>query len=157
MSQPLPVRVRPATRLDEVGVLDVLRADGEVRGQQLSKVRLLRVRDKLRSPTALTLLAESDVQAVGVVHAELAREQDGNGAVVPGLLHLSLLCVVPAHRRRGVGQSLLTGLLERFPHVSTWAPDEVSAAALRAVGFVPTGRSAVVRGACAEQLVKQAR
>ncbi len=91
----------------------------------------------------------------GCVYAEVARDQDGDGPMVPGPLHLSLLCVAAAHRRGSVGQALLAGLLKRFPHVSAWAPGEDSAAVLRALCFAPAGRTAVVRGMAAEQLVRE--
>ena len=54
------MRTRVATQLDEAAALDVVRADGETTGRQPSKARQQRVRSKLRSPTALTLLAEDD-------------------------------------------------------------------------------------------------
>ena len=148
------MRVRPATRLDEPAVLDVLRADGETTGRQPSKARLLRVRDKLRSPAALTLVADEDGRVVGFVHAELARADDGAGAVEPGRLHLSLLCVAPDARRAGVGRALVEALLARFPAVSGWAADDAARGLLEACGFVTTGRTGEVRGAPAVLLVR---
>ena len=145
-------RVRVATSLDEAAVLDVLRADGHAAGRQPSKARLLRVRDKLRSPTALTLVAEADDGVQGFLHAELARDDDGAGPVTPGLLHLSLLCVSPDARRSGVGRALVTALLDRFPRVEGWASDDATRGLLLACGFRPTGRTAV-RDAAAEQLL----
>ncbi len=149
------MRVRPGSGLDEPAVLNVLRADGELTGRQPSKARLLRVRDKLRSPTALTLVAEQQGLVVGFVHAELARADDGAGPVVPGLLHLSLLCVVPEQRRRGTGRALVDALVQRFPAVQAWATDDASRALLEAAGFASTGRTAEVRGIAAVQLVRR--
>lgn len=140
------MHVRPASGLDETAVLDVLRADGETTGRQPSKARLLRVRDKLRSPTALTLVAEDDGKVVGFLHAELARTEGGTGAVEPGLLHLSLLCVAPEHRRGGAGRALVAALLERFGHVTAWAPDGPGRLLLEQAGFRSTGETGEVRG-----------
>jgi len=134
-------------------VLDVLRADGELTGRQPAKARLLRVRDKLRSPAALTLVADNDGRVTGFLHAELARADDGAGPVEPGLLHLSLLCVAPDARRSGVATALLLGLLDRFPVISTWAPEDARDLLL-GVGFRATGRTGQVRGAPVEQLVR---
>ena len=138
--------MRPATGLDEQAVLDVLRADGDATGRQPSRARLLRVRDKLRSPAALTLVAERDGDVIGFVHAELARADDGAGPVGPGRLFLSLLCVAPQHRRAGAGRALAVALLARFPHVDAWAVDEAGTALLQAAGLAPTGRHGEVRG-----------
>ena len=41
----------------------------------------------------------------------------GDGELEPGLLHLSMLFVLPAHQRRGVGSALLEGLAD-----AAWSP-----------------------------------
>ena len=146
------MRVRPATSLDEADVLDVLRADGETTGRQPSKARLLRVRDKLRSPTALTLVADLDGSVAGFLLAELARTDDGAGGVEPGVLHLSLLVVRPDARRAGVGRALVTALLDRFPHVRAWAGEGPGRELLLDSGFRPAGRTQELRGEPAELL-----
>ena len=42
---------------------------------------------------------------------------DGDGELEPGLLHLSMLFVLPAHQRRGIGSALLEGLAD-----AAWSP-----------------------------------
>jgi len=42
---------------------------------------------------------------------------DGDGELEPGLLHLSMLFVLPAHQRRGVGSALLEGIAD-----AAWSP-----------------------------------
>ena len=148
-------RVRVATGFDEQGVLDVLRADGDVTGRQPSKARLSRVRTTLRSPDALALVADDDGTVVGVALVEIGRG-DGAAADEPGLLHLSLLCVAPASRRHGTGRALVRALLARFTHVSAWAPDGPARALLEAEGFAATGHSGDVRGTSAVHLVHRA-
>ena len=101
------MRVRVATQLDEQAALDVVRADGEATGRQPSKATLAALRAVLRSPTALTLLAD-DGPVVGLAVAELHGRE----------LRLTLLCVAPEHRRRGAGRALVRALLERFPAVT---------------------------------------
>jgi ribosomal protein S18 acetylase RimI-like enzyme len=113
------VRTRVATQLDEAAALDVVRADGEATGRQPSKATLAGLRSVLRSPTALTLVADDDGAVVGLLVAELRGRE----------LQLSLLCVAPEHRRRGAGRALVGALLERYPDV-TAATDEPGARAL---------------------------
>jgi len=45
------------------------------------------------------------------------RDGDGDGELEPGLLHLSMLFVLPAHQRRGVGSALLEGIAD-----AAWSP-----------------------------------
>jgi len=45
------------------------------------------------------------------------RDRDGDGELEPGLLHLSMLFVLPAHQRRGVGSALLEGIAD-----AAWSP-----------------------------------
>lgn len=128
------MRVRTATALDEAGVLDVLRSDGENRGRQPSKAALQKARNTVRSSRALTLLAEADGAVLGFLVAELSREE-------PGVLQLSQLCVRPEDRRRGVGRALLDALLERFPQVSCWVCDGAPRTVLEQAGLHATGRT----------------
>ena len=108
------MRVRVATQLDEAAALDVVRADGETTGRQPSKATLASLRAVLRSPRTLTLLAVEDAAVVGLLVAEL-RGRD---------VQLSLLCVVPEHRRRGAGRALVRALLERYPTVVAAVEDD---------------------------------
>jgi len=44
-------------------------------------------------------------------------DRDRDGELEPGLLHLSMLFVLPAHQRRGVGSALLEGIAD-----AAWSP-----------------------------------
>ena len=103
------MHVRVATSLDEAAALDVVRADGETTGRQPSKATLAALRAVLRSPWTLTLVADDEGTVVGLLVAELRGRE----------LQLSLLCVVPEHRRRGAGRALVRALLDRYPDVAT--------------------------------------
>ena len=109
------MRVRVATQLDEAAALDVVRADGEVTGRQPSKATLAALRGVLRSPTALTLVADDEGTVVGLLVAELRGRQ----------LQVTLLCVAPEHRRRGAGRALVRALVERYPDVVDATDDPV--------------------------------
>jgi predicted N-acetyltransferase YhbS len=114
------VRTRVATQLDEAAALDVVRADGDATGRQPSKATLAALRAVLRSPTALTLVADDDGSVVGLLVAELRGRQ----------LQLSLLCVAPGHRGRGAGGALVRALLERYPDVTAVTEDQGALAVL---------------------------
>lgn len=45
------------------------------------------------------------------------RNSNSDGELEPGLLHLSMLFVLPAHQRRGIGSALLEGLAD-----AAWSP-----------------------------------
>ena len=122
------MRTRVATQLDEEAALDVVRADGDATGRQPSKAALAALRALLRSPTALTLVADDGGAVVGVLVAELRGRE----------LQLSLLCVAPEHRRRGAGRALVRALLDRYPDVSA-ATDEAGALALLEQERTPRG------------------
>ncbi len=143
------MRLRVATQLDETRVLDVLRADGEATGRQPSKARLAQVRAVLRAPGTLTLVADDDVEVVGMLLAQLVRPDPDAGV----RLELGLLCVVPDRRREGVGRSLVQSLLDRFAAVAAWVPDGAAQDLLRSAGFVPSGRTREHEGATAAELL----
>ena len=124
------MRTRVATQLDEAAALDVVRADGEATGRQPSKARLAELRAVLRSPSALTLLADDAGGVVGLLVAELRGRE----------LALTLLCVAPQHRRRGAGRALVQALVERYPGVVA-GTDEPGAVALLAQARTSQGCS----------------
>ena len=134
--------VRTGTGLDEDAVVAVWQAAQAARGRRSGGARAQRVRAKLRDPLALLLVAEGDDgRPVGVLLAELGREDGGRGVVVPGLLHLSMLFVHPSTRRQGVAVALLSALTDRYPWVTAWAgaDDAAALAACARAGFSPTG------------------
>ena len=88
--------------------------------------RTTAARSRLRSPTALLLVAGEPV--VGMLLVELVAKR----------LEVTMLLVAPDHRHAGVARALVEALLARFPAVSAWstAPE-----AYEALGFVRTGRT----------------
>lgn len=73
--------------------------------------RVERVREKLAEDGTTVYVAVTD-GIVGMVATEPGREQDGQGEVLPGLMHVSMVFVSPAWQRRGVGRGLLQHVLE---------------------------------------------
>ncbi len=133
--------VRTATRFDEGPALSVWQAALAVRGRPPGIARTTRVRSKLRAPDALALVADDDGSVVGMLLAELARDDDGTGAVLPGVLHLSMLFIRP-DAVAVVARALLTGLTDRYPGVHAWvAADDLLLPSYELVGFTRTGRT----------------
>lgn len=101
------------------------------RGLRPNAARVLRAIDKLGAPGALLVVAELD-SADGVAHVvgsalgEPGRLADGAGALEPGLLQLSMLFVLPARQRLGIGSALVEGIadaawLRGYRRLQVWA------------------------------------
>jgi ribosomal protein S18 acetylase RimI-like enzyme len=108
---------------------------------------------RMADPTAWFVLAREGDDTVGCVHGIAAREGDGMGALIPGLMHLSLVAVEPAHWRRGIGRALTEKALaiasERgYASVQLWTQrTNLAAISLyESLGFRPTGREKTDQG-----------
>ncbi len=67
---------------------------------------------RLHAYDALLLVAELQSKAVGITLASPARENYGDGAIIAGLAHISLVAVEPGYWGRGVGRQLVHAALE---------------------------------------------
>jgi GNAT superfamily N-acetyltransferase len=133
------VLIRPGTRVDQVPVVEVWRAaarDPRV-GPAVDGARAERLRNCLRSPDAFLVVAdaeEDDPDAIiGMAAAQPGRADDGTGPPVPGLLHISVLFVVPDRWGEGLGGTLLDTLLDEgrireYDRAQLWAHAGNSAA-----------------------------
>ena len=134
--------VRTATRFDEGPAIAVWQAALAVRGRPPGLARTAQVRATLRAPDTLALVADDDGAVVGMLLAELGRDDDGAGAVLPGVLHLSMLFVRPDVTATTVGSALLDGLTGRYPAVLGWvAAEDALLPAYEVAGFTRTGRT----------------
>jgi GNAT superfamily N-acetyltransferase len=144
----MPVAVRLGGDPDIPQALGVFaEADAARRGCPVEQGQLDSVAHRLRHGGAWLLLAETDGKALGIAAGFDAREDDGAGAVIPGLVHLSLVFVRPAHWGRGLGGRLVDAALaeaERRGHaqIQLWThEDNVRGQRLYASrGFVRQGR-----------------
>lgn len=106
---------------------------------------------RLTAPGTFFVVAEhDDGEIIGVAAGMAGRRGGGTGAVIPGLCHVSMVAVLPAHWGRGLGRELVGLLIARvrehgydraqlFTHT-----DNVRAQALyEGLGFRRTGRTAV--------------
>jgi ribosomal protein S18 acetylase RimI-like enzyme len=108
---------------------------------------------RMGEPTAWFVLAREGEDAVGCTHGIAAREGDGEGTVIPGLMHLSLVAVEPAHWRRGIGRALTEKALaiasERgYSSVQLWTQrtNHPAIALYELLGFCATGREKIDQG-----------
>lgn len=132
--------VRPGTSLDEDAALALWQADLARREQRSGGPLAQAFRQRLRSPKALLLVAEEAGRTEGALLAEMGRADasgvpigDGEGALVPGLLHIGVLVARPGST---APRALLRSITNRFPWVTAWAQEP---GPYELCGFVPTG------------------
>jgi len=68
---------------------------------------------RLALPDARFLIAERDGSAIGMLLACQARENDGAGLQMPGLLHISYVATHPDYWGRGVASQLLADIASK--------------------------------------------
>ena len=117
--------LRVARVEDHPGAVAAWRASQGGRGQRPSAARVARVEEKLAEPGALLIVAFDGPEIVGMALGEPARTRDGAGDLEPGLVHLSMLFVVPTHWRQGIGSALIEGLADAawgqgYRNISVW-------------------------------------
>ncbi|MCD0482024.1 GNAT family N-acetyltransferase [Streptacidiphilus sp. ASG 303] len=162
------VVVRQAGPADVAAAADLWYASHQVRrgGRALPEERHELAQGRMADPGCLLLIAEDlgvpyrpapqDPAAagpppiVGSILGEPAREDDGAGGPVPGLLHIALVSVHPDQWGRHVGRLLVEAMLARaavrgYRQAQLWAhADSTRANRLyRAVGFRRTGRARI--------------
>src|SRR5262245_16811196 len=112
--------VRRAAPQDLEAALDVWQAANEARGRAPSPARVERVREKLRAPDAVVVIALDGADAVGMGLAEPGRADDGAGAPVDGYGHVSMVFVHPGRWGRGHGGLVLASLHEGWARTTLW-------------------------------------
>ncbi|HUB38471.1 MAG TPA: GNAT family N-acetyltransferase [Streptosporangiaceae bacterium] len=110
--------------------------------------RVDHVRERLRDPDTWLLVATEGPEMVAMTSARALREQDGEGAVIPGGCFLGFMYVAPERWGRGIGGALLDAVLAEAErrlqpriHLLTHPDNERSQRLYRSRGFSPTGRS----------------
>jgi len=105
------------------------------------------LRDRLGVSSARFFVVEAGGRIVGVLLANDARENDGAGDVIPGVMHVSYVAVHPAHWRRGIASRLLDNVINdararRYARLQLWViTSNIAARRLyERFGFVFTGR-----------------
>ncbi len=132
--------LRVALPADRPAAVEVWRAAQGGRGLRPPATAVTRITEKVAG--GLLVVAEDGNDVIGMALGEPGRERDGAGDVVPGLLHLSMVFVVPPRQRQGVGSALVEALADAawnqgYRSLSTWTP---APEFLQACGFERSGR-----------------
>jgi GNAT superfamily N-acetyltransferase len=102
--------VRVASPADLDAARQCWRRANVARGKVPGVQRFERVGAKLADPAALVVVAIESPGVVGMAQAEPGRVDDG--ALDPGLCHVSMVFVDPGHWGRGIGGQLLDAVAE---------------------------------------------
>jgi GNAT superfamily N-acetyltransferase len=131
--------------------VSVWREANIARGAPHGPERTARIRAKLSASDALPFVALRG-GIVGMALAEPGRFDDGAGKPDPTLLHISMVFVLPAAQRTGVGLPLLLHVLDvarslGYQRVDVWTAQENSPARrlYERAGMTLTGKSAPLR------------
>lgn len=140
------MEIRRASPEQVEAALEVWRAAGAAQGNRPSAARTAQVLGKLAAPDAVLVVAHEGGVVRGLALGEWGRTSEGEGELVPGLLHLSLVAVHPWWQRQGIGSALAEGLADvayvrGARQLTGWARTEGEAAFLAALGLIPTGRT----------------
>ncbi|SQD94500.1 GCN5-related N-acetyltransferase [Parafrankia sp. Ea1.12] len=162
MLEPDPVTVRLAHGDDLPAALDVWREANSARGRPPDAQRIARVQTKLAAPDALLFIACAGTRVLGMLLAEPGRGQNGQGARLDGLCHISMVFVHPDRWGRRVGEQLIGYLVDQvgshgYVRLQLWtgADNDRALRLYRRVGFVPSGRISRTEGGTAiVQLVR---
>jgi ribosome-associated protein YbcJ (S4-like RNA binding protein)/GNAT superfamily N-acetyltransferase len=133
-------------------LLEIYRAAQAARGRRPSAERLARVRQKLDEGLLVV-----DDQLRGFALGEPGRADDGEGELVPGRLHVSMVFVHPDHQRQGVGSALVEALADEawgqgYRQLSLWS---TSPEFYEACGLERTGRTQELQAGTAVQLTAE--
>lgn len=172
-----PDSARPGTTVDYDAAVAVWFATHAARGRRPAAARVARVREKLAADGALLAVVDSaeadgvelaavaDLAGTGVVAMALGEPglATGEGELVPGLLHVSMLFVHPARRRAGAGTAVLEQLADDgwragYRQIAVWTrTDDARADAFyRAAGLEPDGATtALDDGSSAHRLTAE--
>jgi ribosomal protein S18 acetylase RimI-like enzyme len=143
------VLIRPGTRVDAEPAIAVWRAAYEATrgGAGAADPHTQRVRDFLGEPDAFLVVADDELDIVGMGVGTQGLADGGAGSPVPGLLHISMLFVHPRRWGHGLGGTLLDtvldeGRLRAYERAEIWAHlDNTRAQHLyESHGFEPTER-----------------
>jgi ribosomal protein S18 acetylase RimI-like enzyme len=143
------IRIRRGEPNDVEAAVDVWRAAGAARrGVATDERSVSAVRGRLIAPDSWFLVAADSGTTVGMACGMDARADDGLGAPIPGLCHLSLVYVAPERWGQGIGGLILDAALDEarvrgYDRIQLWTQETNDRARrlYRSRGFQPTGRT----------------
>ncbi|MBD5634296.1 MAG: GNAT family N-acetyltransferase, partial [Candidatus Eremiobacteraeota bacterium] len=87
---------------------------------------------------------------IGIGHQLPGRENDGDGEIVPGLMHLSMVAVEPTRWGRGIGRAITVACIERAAELGydamqlwTHTSNDRAQRLYTSLGFELTGREKI--------------
>jgi ribosomal protein S18 acetylase RimI-like enzyme len=111
------------------------------------------IRERGKVADAWFAVGALDGRTVAVCHGMQARERDGEGDPIPGLMHLSMIAVEPECWGRGYGRRMTEfgiahGIELGYEAIQLWTQATNSRAQrlYQSLGFVPEGRVKIDRG-----------
>jgi len=98
---------------------------GSVPGVERKAHAMAVLTSRVKLPNVKFLIAENHAGVVGMLLANQARERDGAGDPIPGLLHISYVAVDPIFWDRGIAYSLLARIaydagMEGYERLQLW-------------------------------------
>ncbi|MBA9005225.1 GNAT family N-acetyltransferase [Thermomonospora cellulosilytica] len=156
------IRIRPGTPADVedaamiVSVADSARGTTPLAGEQDQAT----TRRRLADPATFFVVADSPhAGLIGVAAGMDGRENGGRGPLIPGLCHVSMVAVLPAHWGQGIGKRLLSALIAEahrrgFEQIQlfTHLTNTRAQALYEGLGFARTGETALSESG--EQIVR---
>lgn len=138
------LELRIALPTDVPGAVAAWRASLAGTGRRPAAARVSRVEEKVTE--GLLVVAVDGEDVVGMALGEPGRAKDGRGDLEPGLLHVSMVYVVPDHQGHGLGAALVEGLADAaweqdYRNVSLWTaePEFFEACGLERSGRLQEG------------------
>ena len=108
------------------------------------------VRERMRVGGATFAVAVDTDRIVGIGHALPARERDGEGALMSGVLHLSMVAVQPDRWGEGVGKAIVRYFLAQaklrgFETIQLWThlTNQRAQRLYAGIGFREAGREKI--------------
>jgi ribosomal protein S18 acetylase RimI-like enzyme len=109
-----------------------------------------RIEERMRSRDASYVVATGAQRIVGIGSHLPARESDGVGPVIPGLMHVSMIAVDPEHWGNGIGKTLTLYCVARatklgYTSIQLWThvSNERAQRLYTSVGFREVGREQI--------------
>jgi ribosomal protein S18 acetylase RimI-like enzyme len=143
------ITIRAGTPADVPAMNELWRQAVRARrgGEEQSEPEAIDASRTLDDGNSFAIVAVSDGALIGMALGLPARDDDGLGAPIPGLCHISMVAVKPGWWGRGIGSRIITALLDAirdrgFTQAQLWTQRSNSRAIqiYQRFGFTATGR-----------------
>ncbi|MDQ6826948.1 MAG: GNAT family N-acetyltransferase [Candidatus Eremiobacteraeota bacterium] len=113
----LPFSIRAGSTADlSIAVALWDEAQSARRGMPSVSAEMLAMESRrLSAANALFFVLEEDGKPIGIALASPAREDAGDGKMIPRLAHISSVAIKPGYWGRGLGRRLMNALIQELP------------------------------------------